>query len=194
MFAAPSLTMTDAETNALTRALARCDEAAWTDFHVRYYGFLLARMQARGVPEGDGPEAVQRVYLRVLRKVKTFQRTADFEAWLSCLARCEAIDSARSSRRRSWLSEKFANLRTGGEAVDPPVHQPAFGHLHEALKTLEGGDRALVTRHYVGGWSQEELAREQGVSVKAIESRLARLRGRLKAFLESPEGAPGTTL
>jgi RNA polymerase sigma-70 factor (ECF subfamily) len=173
----------DAEISRLTRALSRCDEGAWQDFHARYYGFLLARVMLRGIAESDAPEAVQRIYLRVLRHPKAFSRQSDFEAWLSCLARCEAIDTTRSQRRRSWLSEKFAHwtLLRQEETV------PADSRLGEALKTLEGSDRALVTRHYVGGWTQEELAKEHGVTVKAIESRLARLRARLRSFMETPD-------
>jgi len=177
----------DADTARLTRALARCEESAWQEFHALYYEFLLARVMARGVVESEASEVVQRVYLRVLKNPKAFERRADFEAWLSCLARCEAIDTGRSVRRRSWLREKFEQWSAvRHEAV---VETPAGdGRLSEALGSLDGNERALLTRHYYGGWSQEELAREHGISVKAIESRLARLRSRLRTLMEeSPE-------
>lgn len=180
--------MTDAETLCLTRELARCDEAAWRDFHGRYFGFLQARAIARGVPESEAPEVVQRVYLRVIRHAKTFAHTADFEAWLCCLTRCESIDSGRRLRRRSWLSEKFQawSLQREESAAAPESRRP-HDRLEAALETLAGSDRTLLTRHYLGGWSQEDLAREQGTSTKAVESRLARLRTRLRAILENPE-------
>jgi len=176
----------DAEIATLTRNLCRCDESAWRDFHDRYYGFLLGRVAARGIAESEAPECVQRIYLRVLRHPKPFRTRADFEAWLSCLARCEVIDTARSVQRRSWLREKFAHW-SASRAASATTAVEDHGLLGEALKILDGDERALVTRHYVGGWSQEELAREHGVTVKAIESRLARLRGRLRNHLENPE-------
>jgi DNA-directed RNA polymerase specialized sigma24 family protein len=50
---------------------------------------------------------------------------------------------------------------------------------------LDVHDRQLLARHYVEGWSQEELAAEQQTSVKAVESKLARLRRRLRKQLET---------
>lgn len=179
----------DAETARLTRDLARCDESAWQDFHVRYYDFLLSRVMARGVAESEASEVVQRIYLRVLKNPKTFQCQQDFEAWLSCLARSEIIDTTRTVRRRSWLREKFEQFTLlRQEEAAAAIESPEHGRLGEALGALEGSERALLTRHYLGGWSQEELAREHGISVKAVESRLARLRSRLRSILEaSPE-------
>lgn len=177
----------DAETAKLTRNLARCDESAWQDFHVRYYDFLLSRVMARGVAESEASEVVQRIYLRVLKNPKTFQRQQDFEAWLSCLARSEIIDTTRTVKRRSWLREKFGQwtLLRQEEAAAAAIESPEHGRLGEALCALEGSERSLLTRHYLGGWSQEELAREHGISVKAVESRLARLRTRLRSILEA---------
>jgi RNA polymerase sigma-70 factor (ECF subfamily) len=165
----------------LTRGLVRCDEDAWRDLHRRYFTRLRSQAMARGVPEGDAADVVQRVYLRVIRHAKVFESEESLLAWLACLTRCEAIDTTRRSRRRSWLGERFQQWQEfsrPGEAADG-------GALDSALSTLEEGDRRLVSRHYVEGWSQEELAADQKTSIKAIESRLARLRRRLRKQLET---------
>ena len=65
-----------------------------------------------------------------------------------------------------------------------PTTTPADS-LHEALEDLTPTDRDLLTRHYVHGWSQGELAIQSGTSAKAIESRLARLRVRLRQTLSN---------
>ena len=55
------------------------------------------------------------------------------------------------------------------------------------MLSLEEEDRRLLTRHYVDGWSQDELAAEQQISTKALESKLARLRRRLRGLIENPD-------
>ncbi len=56
------------------------------------------------------------------------------------------------------------------------------------LEGMPVAERRLLERHYSEGWSQAELAAEAGVSVKAMESRLARLRIRARQWLVKQEG------
>lgn len=167
----------------LTRGLVRCEDAAWRDFHGGYFARLKAQAMARGVAEGDAAEVVQRVYLRILRHVKVFQADADFDAWLSCLVRCESIDASRRANRRTWLGERFQQwqeLRCPGSVSE-------VADLESAMNQLEQGERDLLVRHYVEGWTQEDLAREHATTPKAVESKLARLRRRLRGLLEDPD-------
>lgn len=166
----------------LTRGLTHCDEAAWKIFHDRYFAWLRARAVLRGASAGDAAEVVQGVYLRVMRHAKVFGDSRAFEAWLFCLLRCELIDAARKSARRTWMGERFQQWQ---EARRVPAAESV--PLAEALGGLDAADRLLVTRHYMDGWSQEELAAEQGTTTKAVESKLARLRRRLKGDLEKME-------
>ncbi|MCW1921449.1 sigma-70 family RNA polymerase sigma factor [Luteolibacter arcticus] len=167
----------------LTSGLVRCEEAAWRDFHGGYFSRLKAQAMARGVAESDAAEVVQRVYLRILRHVKVFQADTDFDAWLSCLVRCESIDAGRRANRRTWMGERFQQwqeLRRPGSVAEGL-------DLESAMNQLEQCERELLVRHYVEGWSQEELAREQATTPKAVESKLARLRRRLRVLLENPD-------
>lgn len=165
----------------LTRGLVGCDEQAWRDLHARYFARLKSQAMARGVPEGDAAEVVQRVYLRVLRHAKVIGTEDALSAWLGCLTRCEAIDFTRRSKRRSWLGERFQQWQEYARSG----HEADGGALESAMLSLEEEDRRLVSRHYLDGWSQEELAEEQKTSVKAVESKLARLRRRLRKEMET---------
>lgn len=165
----------------LTRGLVGCDEKAWRDLHARYFARLKSQAISRGVPEGDAAEVVQRVYLRVLRHAKIFESEEALSAWLGCLTRCEAIDFTRRTKRRSWMGECFQQWQEAGR----PGHEVDGEALESAMLALVEEDRQLVSRHYLDGWSQEELAVEQRTSVKAVESKLARLRRRLRKHLET---------
>jgi len=167
---------------SLTRDLSCCDEHAWRAFHERYFDHLRSLAIARGAAECDAPEIVQGVYLRVLRHAKVFPDAAAFDAWLACLTRCEVIDATRRKGRRSWLNERFQQWQEMRRAT---VEDANRGNLEEAMLVLSENERTLVTQHYLNGWSQEELAKQHRISVKAVESRLARLRKRLRQSMEN---------
>lgn len=172
------------ETTNLTRGLARCDEAAWRAFHDQYHAHLYRLARARGASESDAPEIIQGVYLRVLRHAKIIRDPQAFLAWLACLVRCEAIDHARRSGRRNWLNERFQQWQ---ESRRPDETVSAIGdQLDAAMQTLDDSERTWIQQHYIEGWSQQQLADHHHTSVKAVESRLARLRKRLRQSLEKP--------
>ena len=177
----------DDETASLTHGLSCCDERAWRAFHERFYPHLHNLARARGVNDCDAPEIIQGVYLRVLRHAKVIRDVESFKAWLACLVRCEVIDQARHRGRRNWLNERFQQWQeerrdTGGHDAGEP--------LEEAMRRLGENDRELIRRHYLDGWSQQQLADQQRTSVKAVESKLARLRKRLRQNLENPATDP----
>jgi RNA polymerase sigma factor (sigma-70 family) len=165
---------------SLTQGLARCDERAWREFHERYHDFLHGLAVARGVVPCDAPDLIQRVYLRVLRHPKVFASADAFSGWLACLVRCEAVDAASSRNRRAWLTERFQQWI---EARTPEPEHPQAEQLAVAMAQLPDNDRAMVRQHYFHGWSHQRIAIDCRISVKAVESKLARLRKRLRQHL-----------
>ena len=161
----------------LTAAMQRGDEVAWREFHERYFEFLLGDARLRGARGEDAYDLVQRSYLRILRHVKRMGKPADLEAWMRCLMRCEVIDLGRAGARRNALMEKYAHWQ---EARRPEERMPDQT-ADEILKSLSEDDRSLMMRCYVDGWSHQELADEVDSTPKAIESKLARLRKRLRS-------------
>ena len=166
------------EVGRLTRAMKRGDEAAWRRFHDRYYDDLRRVALSRGVSESDVADLIQRSYLRILKYMKSFDSENALMAWCCCLLRSEVIDSSRKNGRRLSMIERFKEWATE-RSVDWIGSDP--------LEGMEAADRSLLERHYVEGWSQAELAAEAGVSVKAIESKMARLRRRARTFIETRE-------
>jgi RNA polymerase sigma factor (sigma-70 family) len=179
--------MSPDDTRRLTHGLTRCDEAAWHDFHQRFFPQIQALAIARGVAACDAPDIVQGVYLRILRHAKVFHDPSSLNSWLACLTRCEVIDSARRKNRRTWLNERFQHWQESRRIADD---MESSEHIEEALASLDENERRLMRRHYLEGWSQEAIAEQQQTSVKAVESRLARLRKRLRQHLENPSTHP----
>ncbi len=171
---------------ALTRRLTAGDDAAFREFHDLYfdrlYAFLLAVADGR---EHEAREALQETLLRVVRYVRKFEDEEVFWCWLKAVARSAARDGGRRRRRYLALLNGFAlgPGRTPGAIAGPPDHHRLTDHLDECLAELNAADRQLVAGKYLEGATVRELAAGTGLTEKAVESRLLRLRAELRERL-----------
>ena len=167
-------------TAVLTRRLAAVDEEAFRQFHEQYfdrlYQFLL--VVARG-QEHEAQEALQETLLRVARYAREFETEDAFWCWLKAVARSAARDGARKRRRYFALLERFASYRDDERREDDRLR----ALLEESLDELDPEDRQLIEGKYLDGDTVKELSAHTGLTDKAVESRLLRLRRHLRVRL-----------
>ena len=171
---------TDLAIERLTASLARHSEDAWRDFHRLYF----ARLHRYLVVVLDGDEhaaadCVQETFLRVVRNIRRFDSQSVFWCWLACLARCAAIDHQRARKRHVALLERFAHWREWRKSgADPaPQHRAA---VEDCLRSLSPEEREMISKKYLSSHSYADLAAEYGLTVKAVESKLSRLRAKIR--------------
>jgi RNA polymerase sigma-70 factor (ECF subfamily) len=174
----------------MTRGLAAGDEGAFREFHAVYfdrlYQFLL--VVARG-QEHEAQEALQQTLLRVLRYARVFESEEVFWSWLKLLARSAARDAGRKQHRYRALLQKFALFRRAEiQAPEAAEEDSLRAMLQESLQELEAPDRRLIEGKYLQGATVKELGAQMGLTEKAVESRLARLRQQLRERLVKGEG------
>ena len=167
---------------ALTRAVRRGDADAFSRFYdlysFRLYKFLL--VLARG-DENEAREVCQAVFIKLAKRCDLFEDERRLWAWLCVLAKNTFIDHWRTRQRRS----RFISLQELPAEPDGhlnPEHR--LGEiLREALADLPPDERELIQAAYLDKRPLRELADEAGQSYKAVESRLGRLRRKLKERL-----------
>jgi len=167
----------------LTRGLAAGSEDAFREFHARYfdrlYQFLLA---VTGGQEQEAQEALQQTLLRVLRYAKEQTSEEVFWSWVKAVARSAARDGGRKQRRYIALLERFAVFRRNGTPAQAAEEEEGLrAVVEESLGELEPGDRKLIEGKYLEGATVKELCAGAGLTEKAVESRLLRLRKELRA-------------
>ena len=168
-------------TALLTRRLAAGEEEAFREFHRLYfdrlYHFLLAVTRGQ---EQEARDALQETLLRLLRHPRVFADEEVFWCWLKAVARNAARDAHRKQRRYFALLQNFA-LGRGGVSPESGGSDNRLGALlEESLDELEPADRLLIENKYLAGETVRELSMLAGVSDKAVESRLLRLRRQLR--------------
>ncbi len=166
----------------LTRGLAAGDEAAFREFHQRYfdrlYQFLL--VVARG-KEHEAQEALQQTLLRVLRYARVFQSEEAFWDWLKVLARSAARDAGRKQQRYLALLKNFAlRWQNQHSPIVADENGTMRAALEESLNELDPSDRQLIEGKYLLGSTVKELSAVAGATEKGVESRLVRLRRALR--------------
>jgi RNA polymerase sigma-70 factor (ECF subfamily) len=161
--------------------MSRHDEKAWTEFHTVYFSRLhrYALVLQNG-NDAAAADCVQQTFLRVVRHVRVFEEELELWKWLCCLSRCCAIDEARARKRYSLLLEKFAHRRQRRNATGKTPESDLIRHLETCLLRWPDEDRSLIEEKYLESQSCAEIASSRGLSEKAVESRLGRLRIKLR--------------
>jgi len=176
-----------ADISGLTRAIQRGDPAAFAQFYgvyfPRLYRYLL--VSSGGWEEGV-QEALQESMIRVVRHMKPFAAEADLWNWMRRIARTALIDQVRRDRRSRLsivpLSQSDAAELTDRDSAEDGSVELRL-QLHLCLAELQSVERHLVEGKYLEGKRTKILAAEHGLTPKAVESRLARIRKKLKTLL-----------
>ena len=168
---------------ALTRAMAGGDEAAYRLFYEAYFDRLLRYLLVvTGGNEAAAREALQLVLVRVVRHVKVFESEQQFWGWLTLLARSALTDESRKRRRYFSFLERFTrHQETSLTAThDGDADEQLHALLKEKLNALPTDERQLVEQKYISHQSVREIAEAQQTTEKAVESKLSRVRRKLK--------------
>ena len=140
----------------------------------------------------DAEDIVQDVLIKAYGHLGDLERVADLRPWLLRVLYREFVDARRKRVRRARWEDEAARAQveaTGGciSAEQEPgsalERQRLSSNLDSALRGLEPDQRALVTLHYIDGYSIEELATVFDAPVGTLKARIHRTRAKLRDVL-----------
>jgi RNA polymerase sigma-70 factor (ECF subfamily) len=169
----------------LTRRMAVGEEQAYRKFYDAYYDRLSRYLLV--VSRGDedaAVEALQAALVRVARHIKIFTDEAVFWSWLTVLARTALSDQNRTKRRYLAFLDRFrwqTRAEPGLAGSSESDEDARLLRLLEAnLSELPPEDKQLLEWKYLERRSVRDIAENLQISEKAVDSRLLRVRRRLK--------------
>jgi RNA polymerase sigma-70 factor, ECF subfamily len=174
---------TGPEPAALTRAMTKGDEMAWHDFYHAYFGRLWRYLLVvTGGNEDVALEALQATLIRVARHIKVFEDGTVFWSWLTVLARSSLADETKKRRRYFAFLERFArHARVTRDVTQPDQTEERLGLLlGRHVDSLPADERELIEQKYFARRSVRDLAADLQTTEKAVESRLSRIRQKLR--------------
>jgi RNA polymerase sigma-70 factor (ECF subfamily) len=167
----------------LTRAMAGGDETAYRIFYDAYFNRLLRYLLVvTGGNEEASREALQLALVRVVRHIKPFAAEEKFWSWLTVLARSALADEGRKRRRYFAFLERFTRQQESAPAAlnDGEADEQLRALLDRKLTALPEDERQLVEQKYLLHQSVRVIADGQQTTEKAVESKLSRVRRKLK--------------
>lgn len=165
--------------------LARGDEAALGGLYDQLGGrlFTLARRVTGNDREAE--EIVRDVFLAAWRQAATFDSSrSNVATWLVTLARNQAIDRLRASRRRLPPADGDRPPEPRNPVPVPTGPDDRREQIADWVGELPAGQRQAIELAFFEGLTHPEIATRLNETIGAVKSRirlgLDRLRGKLK--------------
>ena len=158
-------------------------------FYEANYGRTVALVAAMVGSRHEAEDVAQEAFARALTHWPRLRRYDLPEAWVRKVALRIAVDSGRRMRRNLATAARIAVLRQ--PAGPEPGDSLAFTSLGAALRELPLRQREAIVLHYVADLSVDAIAREFGLPVGTVKTRLAAGRRHHERYLseELPGGA-----
>lgn len=169
----------------LVQALQARQNGAMEQFQTAYTPLLRYIIAPILDDERDREECLSDVLLRVWDAIGAFDpKRAALTTWLTHLARNAALNRRRDNQRRR---EGGSLEETVPDSADGPeqslLRAEAAQALWAAVGRLDRRDRELFLRKYYYYQPTAQIAAESGLTLRAVEGRLYRVRSRLREEL-----------
>jgi RNA polymerase sigma-70 factor (ECF subfamily) len=155
--------------------------ALWEAFSPPLRGFL-----ARRVPAGvEADDLLQDVFLRVVKHLGSLRSSERPEAWLFQIARNALRDSLRARQRKDGRTDPLEiDLPAEADTAAVPESEEELAPcLTPMIRQLPEPYRSAIELTSVQGLTQAEAARQVGISLSGMKSRVQRGREQLKQML-----------
>jgi RNA polymerase sigma-70 factor (ECF subfamily) len=154
------------------------DGAAFAELVARYAPMVLSLALASTGNRLDAEDVVQDTFLVAWVALPRFRGDAAFSTWLYDLARSRCADRARRAAVRPRLARYAGGQVEEASSPDPERRKTALAILRAAAR-LPPAQRQAVLLRDIRGFSYEEVASIQDVSVGTVRSRIAAARQRI---------------
>jgi RNA polymerase sigma factor (sigma-70 family) len=126
----------------------------------------------------DAEDVTQEVLLKIYASLPHYQHKG-LKTWMTRIAVNKAIDCKRAlERKREQLTDQMEELIT--EAASPTLVEDEVMHaqlqqrVKDYLHEMPDNYRQVVVAFYIEDKSYQEIAAEQGIALKTVESKLYR--------------------
>jgi RNA polymerase sigma-70 factor (ECF subfamily) len=186
-----AIVLAHAEADVLPAAEVR-PEGAFADGVLRHEPALrrlVHRLLGWPKTSTDVDDIVQEVLLAAWRHRRRFRGDSQWSTWLLRIG----INATRNHQRRRALWRRLFG-RQPAAAVEPATAAPEpdldarLAPVRAAMAELRHADRELLVLHYLEQRPVERIVEDLGISRNAVDVRLSRARGRLRALLPEGEG------
>ena len=151
-----------------------------------HYGPLMRYIIAPILPNvQDQEECLSEISMKIWDKIETYDaKRGNFNTWLTALTRNTALNKARLNNKHGDVTEIPADLPSKEPTPEEVVlHKEKIRVIKRALSGLSDKDRLIFYRKYYYKQSTAQIAAEMGMTERAVEGKLYRLKLQLRKRL-----------
>ena len=169
----------------LISKLRQHDETGMAEFLQRYSPLMRYIIVPILSDLREQEECLSDVAMRVWDKIDQFDEAkGSFTSWLTVLTRNTALNRAKAGRNREVTQEMRVEIpSTEAGPEERMLRQERLASLKQALKGLKRSDEQLFYRKYYYLQSTAQIAAEMGMTERAVEGRLYRIKKKLRSEL-----------
>ncbi len=130
-------------------------------------------------------DAAQATFLIFMRKARKLPKKTVLSGWLFLTAQHAALNERKRLKRRERHERKAAVMRSRPEKAAATGWDDVRPELDTAIASLPARQRSAVVLYYLGGKSEEEVAREMGCARGTVAAHLSNAMGRLRSRLSA---------
>jgi RNA polymerase sigma factor (sigma-70 family) len=134
-------------------------------------------------------DAVMMIFEKLLVELRK-NRVKNFGGWLSYVVRNHCISELRKSGKRHFVSESYLDFELKETDADTEeklakvTEERMLDNLKTCLPNLKEEQRKCIEQFYLKGDSYEEIAKQNGMSVNEVKSRIQNGKRNLKLMIE----------
>ncbi|MCG8525182.1 MAG: sigma-70 family RNA polymerase sigma factor [Opitutales bacterium] len=165
----------------LARGIRMGSSKVFSIFYEQYKGYLFASiLKFVNGNEADARDVLQQVLIKLTKAKVKWKTEEQLRSW--CFITCK--NSSIDFLRKHGKTPDFSGLDEDETLADP---NEVFAKLEQAIDSLDSEEAKLLREVYWEKIRRVEIADREQTTVKALESKLARIRKKMKKILERRE-------
>lgn len=151
-----------------------------------HYGALMRYIIAPILPnKQDQEDCLSKIAMQVWKKIDKFDsQRGSWNAWLTAISRNYALNYKRSNKDYSSIEEIESDISSSDLSPEEQmIRQERLSAVNRALQSMSSQDRTLFYRKYYYFQSISRIASEMGMTERAVEEKLYRIKKQLRKML-----------
>jgi RNA polymerase sigma factor (sigma-70 family) len=160
------------------------DPQAFEELINQYKAYVFAIILRFVNDPDDAQDIAQEVFLQLYRSLPEYQPD-HLKAWIGRITTNKAIDWKRKRARQLALVDSDMDRQTISGVMDMNpeqmlLQQERDSHIKDLCRSLPPRYSQIMIKYHFENKSYQQIAREEGISLKPVESRLYRARRLLR--------------
>lgn len=170
----------------LLRLLQQKDQVAFAKLETQFGPLLRYCIRAILPDPRDQEECLADLFVQIWNRIDSYDPSkGEFPAWIATLARNAALNRARTLQRKQGKLEELSDTLPDSSPTPEELllRKERAKRIKAVADALPRNERLLFYRKYYYLQSTAQIAAELGLSLRAVEGRLYRLRQKLRKEL-----------